>query len=95
MVTARKREKKMTERRSTPASTSALGPAAHQRRENGEVRMAAGRPIDLLRQAPQLLLRQSVRNGFNCMKRGEKRKNNTVLGCYDLWRSYFFSLSML
>ncbi|KAJ8632595.1 hypothetical protein MRB53_025931 [Persea americana] len=57
-----------TERRSTSAGTSALGPAVRQRRENGEVRLAAGRRIDLLRQALRLSLQQSIRNvKTNCL----------------------------
>ncbi|KAJ8630747.1 hypothetical protein MRB53_024070 [Persea americana] len=57
-----------TERRSTPAGTSALGPTVRQRCENGEVCLAAGRRTDLLRQAPWLSLRQSVRNvKTNCL----------------------------
>ncbi|KAJ8638587.1 hypothetical protein MRB53_012854 [Persea americana] len=57
-----------TKRRSTPIGTSALGLAMRQRCENGEVRLAVGRRTDLLRQAPRLSLRQSVRNvKTNCL----------------------------
>ncbi|KAJ8638597.1 hypothetical protein MRB53_012864 [Persea americana] len=58
----------LTKRRSTPIGTSALGLAMRQRRENGEVRLAVGRRTDLLRQAPRLSLRQSIRNvKTNCL----------------------------